>query len=45
VRITVTEKRSNGVIRESHEGLIIVDHLADYDEGYEAFRNIFWARY
>ena len=47
MRITVIEKWSYGVLRESNEGLIIVDYekLTDYDEAYEAFRNIFWARY
>jgi len=36
---------NNGVIeflRESHEQVIIVDHLTDYDEVYEALRNVFW---
>ena len=34
---------SYGVFKESHEGLIIIDLLNDYDEAHEAFLNIFWA--
>jgi len=45
VRIELIEKWSYGVLRESHERLLIVYHLTDYDEAYEAFRKFLWARY
>jgi len=43
VRIELNEKWSYGVLRESHEGLIIVDHeiLTDNDEANEAFGTFF----
>ena len=34
-----------GSMTESLEGLIILHHLAEYNEGYKAFRNVLPAPY
>ena len=39
--ITLNESGVMESVRESQEGPNIIDHLTDYDEAYESFRNVF----